>query len=283
MSRSINRQARDPAAGKTRPLSRKARFAGKNVLITGAGSGFGRRTAERFASEGAANLYLVDRRPERLEVVADVIEELGANPVSICVDLGQTSGCESAIDQALEVDPRLDVLISNAAAWVQVPFIEMNHDDWRRVMSVNLDAYFTLSQRAARAMRETGGGAILFTSSISALGHGRNFTAYCVAKAAVVSLVKAIAVELAPWNIRANCVSPGPADTQQSVDIAGEELMSKWRAGGFPVVPMNRLAATDDIASAFLYLASDDARYVSGINLVVDGGYTAQVYDLPKN
>ena len=175
------------------------------------------------------------------------------------------------------------MLISNAAAWVQVPFIEMNHDDWRRVMSVNLDAYFTLSQRAARAMRETGGGVILFTSSISALGHGRNFTAYCVAKAAVVSLVKAIAVELAPWNIRANCVSPGPADTQQSVDIAGEELMSKWRAGGFPVVPMNRLAATDDIASAFLYLASDEARYVSGINLVVDGGYTAQVYDLPKS
>ena len=253
------------------------------MLITGAGSGFGRRTAERFASEGAANLYLVDRRPERLQEVAGVIRELGANPVPICVDLGVTKDCESAIHQALAVDPRLDVLISNAAAWVQRPFIEMTHDDWRRVMSVNLDAYFTLSQRAAQAMKNTGGGVILFTSSISALGHGRNFTAYCVGKAAIVSLAKAIAVELAPWKIRANCVSPGPADTQQSVDIAGEDLMNKWRAEGFPVVPMNRLAATDDIASAFLYLASDDARYVSGINLVVDGAYTAQVYDLPKS
>ena len=282
MARSLNPLVPEPSSAPAQPPS-AARFTGKNVLITGAGSGFGRRTAERFAAEGAANLYLVDRRPERLQEVAGVIRELGANPVPICVDLGVTKDCESAIDQALAVDPRLDVLISNAAAWVQRPFIEMTHDDWRRVMSVNLDAYFTLSQRAAQAMKNTGGGVILFTSSISALGHGRNFTAYCVGKAAIVSLAKAIAVELAPWKIRANCVSPGPADTQQSVDIAGEDLMNKWRAEGFPVVPMNRLAATDDIASAFLYLASDDARYVSGINLVVDGAYTAQVYDLPKS
>ncbi len=282
MSRSIRTQTRQSAPDQPRSHHRD-RFGGKNVLVTGAGSGFGRRTAERFASEGAANLYLVDRRPERLEEVVSAIAELGAHPVPICVDLGETAGCEEAIEKALAVDPRLDVLISNAAAWVQVPFIEMSNSDWRRVMSVNLDAYFTLSQRAAQAMKETGGGVILFTSSISALGHGRNFTAYCVAKAAIISLAKAIAVELAPWNIRANCVSPGPADTQQSVDIAGAELMEKWRAEGFPVVPMNRLAATDDIASAFLYLASDDARYVSGVNLVVDGAYTAQVYDLPKS
>ena len=283
MARSFNPLVPESSSAPAQPLLSVARFTGKNVLITGAGSGFGRRTAERFAAEGAANLYLVDRRPERLQEVAGVIRELGANPVPICVDLGVTKDCESAIDQALAVDPRLDVLISNAAAWVQRPFIKMTHDDWRRVMSVNLDAYFTLSQRAAQAMKNTGGGVILFTSSISALGHGRNFTAYCVGKAAIVSLAKAIAVELAPWKIRANCVSPGPADTQQSVDIAGEDLMNKWRAEGFPVVPMNRLAATDDIASAFLYLASDDARYVSGINLVVDGAYTAQVYDLPKS
>ncbi len=283
MSRSIRAEARRPAQDQSSRPGNRARFTGKNVFVTGAGSGFGRRTAERFASEGAANLYLVDRRPERLETAAPAIAELGANPVPICVDLGETAGCEDAIEQALAVDPRLDVLVSNAAAWVQVPFIEMSNDDWRRVMSVNLDAYFTLSQRAAQAMKQTGGGVILFTSSISALGHGRNFTAYCVAKAAIISLAKAIAVELAPWKIRANCVSPGPADTQQSVDIAGEELMDKWRAEGFPVVPMNRLAAVDDIASAFLYLASDDARYVSGVNLVVDGAYTAQVYDLPKS
>ncbi len=258
------------------------RFEGKNVFVTGAGSGFGRRTAERFAEEGAANIYLVDYQQERLDAVVPIIAEQGANPVPINTDLGNMENCVAAVEQALAVDGRLDILISNAAAWVDVPFVDMTFEQWRRVLSVNLDAYFALSLRAANAMKETGGGVILFTSSISSLGHGRGFTAYCVAKAGLVSLAKAIAVECAPYGIRCNCVSPGPADTQQSVDLAGEELMEKWRRDGFPVVPMNRLASTDDIAGAFLYLASDDAKYVSGANLVVDGALTAQVYDVPE-
>jgi NAD(P)-dependent dehydrogenase (short-subunit alcohol dehydrogenase family) len=258
------------------------RFEGKNVFVTGAGSGFGRRTAERFAEEGAANIYLVDYQQERLDAVLPIIAEHGANPVPINTDLGNAENCVAAVEQALEIDGRLDILISNAAAWVDVPFVDMTFEQWRRVLSVNLDAYFALSLRAANAMKETGGGVILFTSSISSLGHGRGFTAYCVAKAGLVSLAKAIAVECAPYGIRCNCVSPGPADTQQSVDLAGEDLMEKWRRDGFPVVPMNRLASTDDIAGAFLYLASDDAKYVSGANLVVDGALTAQVYDVPE-
>ena len=258
------------------------RFEGKNVFVTGAGSGFGRRTAERFAEEGAANIYLVDHQQERLDAAVPLIAKHGANPVPINTDLGSMDNCVRAVEQALEVDGRLDILISNAAAWVDVPFVDMTLEQWRRVLSVNLDAYFALALRAANAMKETGGGVILFTSSISSLGHGRGFTAYCVAKAGLVSLAKAIAVECAPYGIRCNCVSPGPADTQQSVDLAGEELMEKWRRDGFPVVPMNRLATADDIAGAFLYLASDDAKYVSGANLVVDGGLTAQVYDVPE-
>lgn len=259
------------------------RFEGKNVFVTGAGSGFGRRTAERFAEEGAKNLYLVDRVQDRLDEVSQVIEELGANPVQINTDLAVMQNCAEAVARALDVDPKLDVMISNAAAWVDEPFIDMNDESWRRVLSVNLDAYYVLAQRAARAMKETDGGVILFTSSISSLGHGRGFTAYCVAKAGLVSLAKAIAVECAPYNIRCNCVAPGPADTQQSVDLVGEELMDKWRADGFPVVPMNRLASVDDIAGAFLYLASDEAKYVSGVNLIVDGALTAQTYDVPES
>ena len=212
-----------------------------------------------------------------------MIGDLGANPVPINTDLAEMQNCADAVARALEVDPKLDVLVSNAAAWVDEDFIDMKDESWRRVLSVNLDAYYVLAQRAARAMKETGGGVILFTSSISSLGHGRGFTAYSVAKAGLVSLAKAIAVECAPYNIRCNCVAPGPADTQQSVDLVGEELMDKWRAEGFPVVPMNRLASVDDIAGAFLYLASDDAQYVSGVNLVVDGALTAQTYDVPES
>jgi len=259
----------------------KRRFVGRNVLVTGAGSGFGRRTAERFAEEGASNLYLVDRLPERLKAASAAIRERGANPFEIEVDLADMSQCEQAIEQALAVDSKLDVVVSNAAAWADEPFLDMSDESWRRVLSVNLDAYYVLAQRAGRAMKETGGGVILFTSSISSLGHGRGFTAYCVAKAGLVALAKAIAVECAPYGIRCNCVAPGPADTQQSTDLVGDELMEKWRKEGFPVVPANRLASVDDIADAFLYLASDEARYVTGINLVVDGGLTAQTYDIP--
>ena len=191
--------------------------------------------------------------------------------------------CEKAMAQALSVDPKLDVLVSNAGAWNDAQFIDLRTPDWRRIMSVNLDAYFVLAREAANAMKKTGGGVILFTSSIVALGHGRGFTAYCVSKAALVSLARAIAVECAPYGIRANCVSPGPADTQQSVDLVGEELMDKWRRHGFPVVPANRLADDTDIAEAFLYLASDAAKYVSGVNLIVDGALTAQTYDVPDS
>ncbi|HKZ19432.1 MAG TPA: SDR family oxidoreductase [Acidimicrobiia bacterium] len=258
------------------------RFEGKNVFITGAGSGFGRRTAERFAEEGASKVYLVDYNQERLDETVPLIANYGATPIPINTDLGTMENCVAAVEKALQMDSRLDILISNAAAWVDVPFVDMSLDQWRRVLSVNLDAYYALALRAAQAMKETGGGVILFTSSISSLGHGRGFTAYCVAKAGLVSLAKAIAVECAPYGIRCNCVSPGPADTQQSVDLVGEELMEKWRREGFPVVPMNRLADADDIAGAFLYLASDDARYISGANLVVDGALTAQVYDVPE-
>lgn len=257
------------------------RFEGKHVFVTGAGSGFGRKTAERFAEEGARLVHLVDYNQERLDAVAPTIEERGARANAINADLSKMENCADAMAQALAIDPKLDVMVSNAAAWVDEPFLEHKDESWRRVLSVNLDAYYVLANRAAKAMKETGGGSILFTSSISSLGHGRGFTAYSVAKAGLVSLAKAIAVECAPYNIRCNCVSPGPADTQQSVDLVGMELMEKWRREGFPVVPMNRLADDIDIAEAFLYLASDAARYVSGINLVVDGALTAQAYDVP--
>lgn len=259
------------------------RFEGKNVFVTGAGSGFGRRTAQRFAEEGARHVYMVDYNPQRLDDTAPSIAAHGAVPHKICLDMGNMDNCVEAMAQALAVDPKLDVLVANAGAWIDAQFIDLKTSDWRRIMSVNLDAYFVLAREAANAMKTTGGGVILFTSSIVALGHGRGFTAYCVSKAALVSLARAIAVECAPYGIRANCVSPGPADTQQSVDLVGEELMDKWRRHGFPVVPANRLADDTDIAEAFLYLASDAAKYVSGVNLVVDGALTAQTYDVPES
>jgi NAD(P)-dependent dehydrogenase (short-subunit alcohol dehydrogenase family) len=257
-----------------------ARFDGKHIFVTGAGSGFGRRTAERFAEEGAAEIYLVDLLQDRLDVVAEEIRKRGSNPISLCFDLADAAKCSEAMAKALSRGP-LDVLICNAAEVEEKRFINIELASWKRQLAVNLTAYFILGRDAARSMVEQKSGVILFTSSIDAQGHSLGFTPYCVTKAGEVSLMKSMAVELARSGVRVNSVSPGPADTQQSTDLVGEDLMEKWRKYGFPETPLNRLVSVNDIANAFLYLASDDASFVTGHDLVVDGGHTADLYEIP--
>jgi meso-butanediol dehydrogenase/(S,S)-butanediol dehydrogenase/diacetyl reductase len=260
------------------------RHDGKTVLITGGGSGFGRATSLRFANEGAAHVVIVDRLADRLERVSHEIVAAGAKASTVCVDLATYEGASDAVAQALEhTAGALDVAVSNAAAWTDESFLEMPDESWARVIAVNLNASFVVGQRSARAMVAHGkGGVILYTASVSSLGASPNFAHYSAAKAGMANLVTTMAIELVKHGIRVNAVSPGPADTQQSVDLVGEELMQKWRREGFPVVPMGRLAADTDIAAAFSYLASDDASYITGINLVVDGGLTAHAYSVPE-
>jgi NAD(P)-dependent dehydrogenase (short-subunit alcohol dehydrogenase family) len=259
----------------------KPRFEKKNVFVTAAGAGFGRATAVGFAREGAASVYLVERLPDRLDAVSAEVEAAGARPVPILAELGETEACERAIATALADGGRIDVLVANHAAMAHgEAFLELTEESWERQLRVNLTSCFVLAQRCARAMVEAGGGVILFTASVNALGAGREFAPYCVTKAGLVSLCQVMAAELARHGVRVNCVSPGPADTQRSVDLVGEETMKRYRES-FPGVPMNRLASAEDVAEAFLYLASDAAGYVTGQNLIVDGGLTAQIYDLP--
>ena len=253
------------------------RFEGKIVLVTGGGSGIGRATALRFAREGAAHVFVLDLRPERAEKVAAEIADCGASATPIVGDISQTAECDRALATVRDQAGPLDVLVSNAPAWTSEPFLEMKEDSWDRVLAVNLKASFILGQRAARAMKDSGGGVILYTASIAASGGCRNFIHYNVSKAGILSLMQTMALELAPFGIRVNAVSPGPADTQQSVDICGEEMMGKFRES-FPSVPLNRLGRPEEMAAAFAFLASDDAAYVTAHNLVVDGGLLADIY-----
>jgi meso-butanediol dehydrogenase/(S,S)-butanediol dehydrogenase/diacetyl reductase len=262
----------------------RERHAGKVIFVTGGGSGFGRATALRFALEGAERVYIVDHFADRLDTVGAELQSAGTQPGLIVAELAEISECERAIHEALEDAGRLDVVVSNAAAWTEEPFLELKDESWLKVIAVNLTASFAVGQRAARSMVETGrGGVILFTTSITSLGGSPKFAPYNAAKAGTANLVKTMALELVGHGIRVNCVSPGPGDTQQSVDLVGEELMEKWRREGFPAVPMGRLATPDDIAAAFSYLASDEASYVTGVNLVVDGGLTAHAYSVPES
>jgi 3-oxoacyl-[acyl-carrier protein] reductase len=260
------------------------RHRGKVVLVTGGGSGIGRATALRFAREGADAVYVVDHFADRAESAAAELRELGTKATGIHAELAELAGCHRAVDEVIADAGRVDVVVSNAAAWTEESFLDMRDESWCHVINVNLTAYFRVGQRAAKAMVDAGrGGVILFTASISSLGASPLFAHYSAAKAGVANLVKTMAIELAGERIRVNAVSPGPADTQQSVDLVGEELMAKWRREGFPVAPLGRLASAEDIAGAFSYLASDDAVYVTGVNLVVDGGITAHAYSVPES
>ena len=253
------------------------RFEDKIVLVTGGGSGIGRATALRFANEGAAHVFVLDMRPERAEKVAREISDSGSAATPIVGNISETAECDRAVQTVLDQAGRVDILVSNAAAWTQEPFLEMKEESWDRVLAVNLKASFILGQRAARAMKDSGGGVILYTASIAATGGCRHFIHYNVTKAGIVSLMQTMALELAPFGIRVNAVSPGPADTQQSVDICGEEMMDEFRES-FPSTPLNRLGLPEEMAAAFAFLASDDASYVTAHNLVVDGGLLADVY-----
>jgi len=260
------------------------RHLGRAVLITGGGSGIGRATALRFAEEGAESIVVVDRLQERLDTVSGEIAERGVKVGTVCCDLLEIAEADRAVREAAEQMGRIDVAISNAAAWTQESFLDMRDESWLRVIGVNLTASFVIGQRAARTMVASGrGGAIQYTASISSLGGSPMFSHYNAAKAGIANLVKTMSLELVGHRIRVNAVSPGPADTQQSVDIVGEELMDKWRREGFPVVPMGRLGRPEDMAAAHSFLASNDASYITGVNLIVDGGLTAHAYSVPES
>ena len=260
----------------------EGRLNGKNAVITGGGSGMGQATAHRFVKEGASHIFLVDRRADRLEKVQKEIAELGGRASTIQAELSLAEDCARVIETANKSDGRIDILVSNAAAWTSEPFLEMKKETWDRVLAVNLTAAFLLGQGAARVMKDHGGGVILYTASISSLGASVDFTHYGVSKAGIVNLVQNMAIELAPYKIRVNCISPGPTDTQQSVDIVGADTMEKFRKD-FSVVPLGRrLGRPEEMAAAFAFLASEDASYITGHNLVIDGGLTAHAYSIPE-
>ncbi|MEA2596642.1 MAG: hypothetical protein QOF01_3111 [Thermomicrobiales bacterium] len=259
------------------------RLSGRTAVITGGGSGFGRATARRFAEEGAAKLVLADIRQEKAEEVKAEVEALGAQALAVRCDVGDVAACEKLVEDTLAfVDGKLDVLVSNAAPFHgPESFLEFRDQTWFEDLAINLTASYILGQRCARAMAKTGGGSILYTTSINSQGAGAGFASYCATKAGIVGLLQVMAVELAKYNIRVNAVGPGPADTPRSVQLVGEETMEQFRKK-FPVVPLNRLASADDVANAFVFLASAEASYITGQNLMVCGGVTAYVYNVPE-
>jgi NAD(P)-dependent dehydrogenase (short-subunit alcohol dehydrogenase family) len=254
------------------------RFAGRGVIVTGGGRGIGQATARAFAAEGADVLVLGRTVADLEDTVAQITADGGQAWLLPC-DVTDEAQVEETVARATGRWGRIDVLVNNAGIDDDTPFLEIDRARWRAVVDTNLTGVFLMSQAVGREMAKTGGGVILHTASIDASGGDGPYAAYNASKAGLLGLSRTMALELAAHGIRSNCVSPGFTHTVMTEKAVGPKLMD-YLNGSFARVPMKRLITTDEIAQAFLFLASGQASAITGIDLRVDGGLTANWYIL---
>jgi NAD(P)-dependent dehydrogenase (short-subunit alcohol dehydrogenase family) len=255
-----------------------ARFTGRTVIVTGGGRGIGQATALAFAAEGADVLVLGRTVADLKDTVAQITAGGGQGWLLSC-DVTEEGLVDEAVARAADRWGRIDVLVNNAGIDDDTPFLQVDRGRWRAIIDTNLTGVFLMSQAVAREMAKAGRGVILHTASIDASGGDGPYAAYNASKAGLLGLNRTMALELAAHGIRSNCVSPGFTHTVMTEKAVGPELL-KYLNGSFARVPMKRLVRPEEVAQAFLFLASDHASAITGIDLRVDGGLTANWYIL---
>lgn len=255
----------------------------KVAVVTGAASGIGRATALLLGREGA-RVVLTDVDTPRGEAVAQELREAGGEALFLEHDVTDEAAWEAVMRRTWEAFDRPDVLVNNAGISASSPVTDLSLAEWRRVMAVNLDGVFLGTKHAVKAMRAAGGGgAIVNVASVAGLVGNPGTGAYSASKGGVRAFTKAVAVECAAEGIRVNAVFPSGVRTpiwEHSEWWPGFVAQMGGEAAAWKVLesaaPMGRMAEPEEIAEAILYLASDAARFVTGTELVVDGGYTAR-------
>ncbi len=246
------------------------RLHGRVAAITGGALGIGRATALLFAAEGAA-VALGDVKVDAAEAVAKEIVQRGGRAIAVGVDVGDTGQVQAFVDRTVAELGRLDVMFANAGIAHVAPFLEHPEAQWHRVLRVNLTGVFLCCQIAARRMvQQGGGGRIITTASINGFRGVENLVGYNVAKAGVIELTKTMAVELAQHHITVNAIAPAQIDTRLTRGYSDDA-----KARRVARIPMGRFGEAEEVARVALFLASDDASYVTGHTLAVDGGYLA--------
>lgn len=250
------------------------RFEGARVIVTGGASGIGEATAARFLSEGAYVLvmdvsaaHLAAARP-RLERLAD---EYGGRLDVNHGDVSAPGDVEEMVRQALDGFGRIDVLINNAGIVYEEPFLEIPVGHWDRTMAINLRGMFLVGQRVAREMSRERRGVILLTSSTNGLVGEDKLAHYNASKGGVTLLTKSMAIELGPYNIRVNAVCPGNIVTPIIRPIDSPEDIA-YRREYAKLLPLGRVGQPEEVAAVFAFLASDDASFMTGETVVIDGG-----------
>ncbi|KUI20118.1 SDR family NAD(P)-dependent oxidoreductase [Mycobacterium sp. GA-2829] len=251
------------------------RLLGKSAVITGAAMGIGRATAELFAREGA-RLTLTDIQREPLLELADDLRGRGTDVETVVGDVAVEEDARRMITAAVDRFGRLDVLVANAGIIPLGDATEMTAADWDEVMAIDGRGMFLTCKFAIEAMTSAGGGSIVCLSSISGLAGQKRQAAYGPAKFVATGLAKHLAVEWADRGIRVNAVAPGTISTERVAAIREEPGGADYLDGVERMHPMGRLGEPAEVAAAIAFLASDDASFVTGAVLPVDGGFLAQ-------
>jgi len=252
------------------------RLKDKVALVTGAGSGIGKAIAERFAAEGAR--VVINVHPGGKHNGSDVeagIKAHNGTAAVIPANVDQRASLEQLVRQTVDRFGRLDIAVSNAGIEIKKPFLEVTDEEWHKVIGVNLFGAFVISQLAARQMvKQGGGGKLLFISSVHEDIPFPQYAAYCASKGGVRMLMRNLAIELAPHKINVNNIAPGAIATpiNQKVLDNPQELNNALEE-----IPWDRFGKPEEVASVALFLASDEADYVTGSTYYIDGGLTQQV------
>lgn len=244
---------------------REDRFVGKVAFVTGAGGNIGGAAARGFAAEGA-KVVVVDYNAEAGQRTVDDIKEAGGEAIFIQADVGKTAECERAVKIAYDTYGKIDILNNNTGLISRYFLEELTDDEWERIVPVNGKSYFTFMRLIVPKMAEQGGGAVVNTASLAAVkGGDGGESVYAFCKAGIVQMTAGLAQYYGRKNVRLNCISPGMTPSALNAGTAGmEEII----AG----IPMGRAGRAEDQANGILFLASDEASWITGRNLIIDGG-----------
>jgi NAD(P)-dependent dehydrogenase (short-subunit alcohol dehydrogenase family) len=250
------------------------RLQAKIAFVTGAGSGIGEATALRFAEEGAT-VVLCGRRIEPLQGVQEKIRAQGGQAEIAVADVSDEQAYVGALQAAAQRHGRLDILVNNAMAYTWGGIDTMTTADWHANFATTVDGTFWGTRTAMQLMKAQGGGSIVNIASICGLFGTAWMAGYSAAKAAVINFSRAAASEGAPHNIRCNVIIPGVVDTPATAGMLSD---AKTRTNTEKVIPMKRVGLPVELANAIVFLASDEASYVTGASLAVDGGRGSDLY-----
>lgn len=251
------------------------RLQDKVALVTGASSGIGKAIATRFVAEGARVVINHRPTPQDVEAADALAGQLGAGAIAVAADVSRREDVQRMLDIAIAHFGRLDIAVNNAGIEIKQPFLEVGDEDWQRVVAVNLYGGFVVSQLAARQMVQQGqGGKLIFISSVHEDIPFPGYAAYCASKGGVRMLMRNLALELAPYGISANSIAPGAIATPINQAVLDDPVALR---NAISEIPVGRFGRPEEVASVAVFLASDEANYVTGSSYFVDGGLTQQV------